>query len=115
MKTRTFTQELNRLDEDETPIVVEYTYLPGAPEEGPSYASGGQPADPPEIDIKNIFDKATGGKIGVTEAEFEKFHELLLENHVDDGPDPDDARDALMERAELDREHDLAEGMGEDF
>jgi hypothetical protein len=115
MKPHTFTQELYLHDEDETPVMVEYSYLPGAPEQGPSYASGGQPADPPEIDIVNIFIKATGDKIGVTEAEFEKFHELLLENHVDDGPDPDDARDARMERAELDREHDLAEDMGEDF
>ncbi len=98
MKPCTFTQELNRLDEDETPVMVEYTYLPGAPEQGPSYASGGQPADPPEIDIVNMFDKATGAKIVVTEAEFEKFHEWLLENHIDDGADPDDLRDDREDR-----------------
>ena len=115
MKPRTFTQQLTHPNNDEILMCVEYTYLPGAPEEGPSYASGGQPADPPEIDIVNIFIKATGDKIGVTEAEFEKFYELLLENHVDEGPDPDDARDARMDRAELDREYNFAEDMGEDF
>jgi hypothetical protein len=35
-------------------IAVEYGYVPGAPEEGPSYASGGQPAEPIEIDVHDM-------------------------------------------------------------
>ena len=34
----------------EVEVEVSYTVLWGAPEQGPSYASGGQPADPDEID-----------------------------------------------------------------
>jgi hypothetical protein len=30
---------------------IDYRYTPGAPEQGPSYASGGQPADPPEVEF----------------------------------------------------------------
>lgn len=34
----------------ELEVEVSYTVAWGAPEQGPSYASGGQPADPDEID-----------------------------------------------------------------
>jgi hypothetical protein len=36
-------------------VQVRFTYLPGAPEQGPSYASGGQPADPDEVEIDAIL------------------------------------------------------------
>lgn len=36
---------------DEIEVEIAFTYLKGAPEQGPSYASGGQPADPDEIDL----------------------------------------------------------------
>ena len=32
-------------------VKIAYTYTKGQREEGPSYASGGQPAEPPEIEI----------------------------------------------------------------
>ena len=32
-------------------VCVKYTYIRAVPEEGPSYASGGQPAEPAEIEI----------------------------------------------------------------
>jgi hypothetical protein len=32
-------------------VSVGYTFTKGQREEGPSYASGGQPAEPPEIEI----------------------------------------------------------------
>lgn len=32
-------------------VEVDYTYTPGYPEQGPSYASGGEPACLPEIEI----------------------------------------------------------------
>ena len=36
-------------------VQVRFTYLPGAPEQGPSYASGGQPAEPDEVEIDAIL------------------------------------------------------------
>lgn len=33
---------------------ITYTYLDGAPEQGPSYASAGQPADPDEIEFVSV-------------------------------------------------------------
>jgi hypothetical protein len=41
-------------DERETayPVVdIDFTFLPGAPERGPTYACGGTPADPAEIEM----------------------------------------------------------------
>ena len=32
-------------------IEIVFSYSPGAPEQGPSYASGGQPAEPPEVEF----------------------------------------------------------------
>lgn len=31
-------------------VELTYTFLPGSPERGPTYASGGEPPDPPEVD-----------------------------------------------------------------
>lgn len=35
-------------------VEITYTFLKGAPEQGPSYASGGQPADPDEIEFVSV-------------------------------------------------------------
>lgn len=35
----------------EVDVEVAYNYTPGRPARGPSYASGGEPADPPEIEF----------------------------------------------------------------
>jgi hypothetical protein len=35
----------------EIEVDIVYTYTPGRPARGPSYASGGEPADPPEIEF----------------------------------------------------------------
>jgi hypothetical protein len=40
---------------DEIDVEITYNYTPGRPARGPSYASGGEPADPPE----NEFVSAT--------------------------------------------------------
>jgi hypothetical protein len=42
-------------DNFQRPIEIVFTYLPGAPAQGPSYASGGQPAEPAEISIEAIY------------------------------------------------------------
>ena len=39
---------------DGTLVVVVYTVSWGAPEQGPSYASGGQPADPDEVELVRV-------------------------------------------------------------
>jgi hypothetical protein len=101
MKPRTFTQQLTHPNNDEILMCVEYTYTPGAPEQGPSYASGGQPADPPEVEIVNCWNQATGKAAELTREDHALTCELLIENHVDDGPDPDDARDAREDRVEF--------------
>jgi hypothetical protein len=52
-KRYTYTAELSwggDVPTAEHEVTVSYTVLFGAPEQGPSYASGGQPADPDEID-----------------------------------------------------------------
>lgn len=36
-------------------VDVEFTYTPGEPERGPSYASGGEPATGPEIEIISVL------------------------------------------------------------
>jgi hypothetical protein len=48
----------------------------GAPETGPTYASGGEPAEPPEWEIDSIYLRwyRAGGALG---AEFEATHELF--------------------------------------
>jgi len=35
----------------EIAVDIVYTYTPGRPARGPSYASGGEPADPPEVEF----------------------------------------------------------------
>lgn len=46
---------------DEIRVIITFTFLKGAPEQGPSYASGGQPADPDEIEFVSakLFDEHT--------------------------------------------------------
>ena len=45
----------------ETGVDVTYNYTPGRPARGPSYASGGEPADPPEVEfVKAVL---TGAKL----------------------------------------------------
>ena len=40
--------------EHEFDVVIDFDFVPGSPERGPSYASGGEPADPPEVDITSV-------------------------------------------------------------
>ena len=39
---------------DAIEVEITYTYLPGAPEQGPTYSSGGQPADPDEVEFVSV-------------------------------------------------------------
>jgi hypothetical protein len=35
-------------------VTIAYTFTKGAPEQGPNYASGGQPADPDEVELISV-------------------------------------------------------------
>ena len=35
-------------------VEITYTFTPGAPEQGPTYSSGGQPADPDEVEFVSV-------------------------------------------------------------
>ncbi|CAB4165118.1 hypothetical protein UFOVP833_28 [uncultured Caudovirales phage] len=39
---------------DAIEVEITYTFTPGAPEQGPSYSSGGQPADPDEVELIRV-------------------------------------------------------------
>ena len=47
---------------DEIEVEITYTYIAGRPARGPSYASGGEPADPPEIEF--VSATVTGSTLG---------------------------------------------------
>ena len=91
---------VNREDEDETELVLHYTYSPGYPERGPTYDCGGTPVEPPELEIY-LVSSEDEDDIELTEEEIEKFTLHVMENHVDDGFDADAAyeakRDQLIE------------------
>lgn len=63
----------------EVEAMVTFTYLKGAPEQGPSYASGGQPADPDEIEFVSA-EHCCNGK----PAPFHGGFADLEQNHLDD-------------------------------
>jgi hypothetical protein len=89
--------------------VAEFTVSPAEPERGPSYSSAGEPGCAAEVEDVEVFYvlKGKGGKtLKERRPELDEIvdHDTLLEfvAEEDDGPDPDDARDAAMDR-EYDR------------
>jgi len=101
--TRTHTVDWTRDDEDETEIVVEYTFSPGCKAHYGSMNYAGHPAEGPEVEIVGAWLAADGGKLAtriavtLTDAEREKVRDYILENHEDDD-DPDDARERRDEQ-----------------
>ena len=57
----------------------------------------------------NCRDQATGASIILVDNELVEIEDLLIENHVDEGPDPDDARDARDYRVKDDWDFDEGE------
>lgn len=91
------TMILARLDEQQTQVVVEFTYKPGSA--GGYSRSGFEPDDPPEIEIEQVDLVADplAPSIKPTEAEVEKWVEVIADTYVPDDPDdnydPDEWRD----------------------
>lgn len=86
-------------------VGFDFTYTPGCPEQGPSYASGGEPATGPEVEIQKATLQIVDGEkkekveappwlMAIFHAD-DDLHGTLAENFEDnDGPDPDAAYDA---------------------
>ena len=101
------------VDIDGTEIVcqVDYTYIPGSPECGPSYSSGGEPAGSPEVEFDEVRLCGPGTSTMPAPDWFanavinsEKVYSQLIDKHVsDEGSDYD--VDAAYER-KRDREMD---------
>jgi len=81
-------------------IWVHFHFTPGCPQTGPSYASGGEPASPPEIDIElcEIVDDDER-VIGVLRTDLQgefasyAYHELVNSADEQLAPDPERQRE----------------------
>jgi hypothetical protein len=77
--TTTITREILNADFDsigEIEIDIEGTYYHGCPAKGPSYSSGGEPEEHPEVEITSSFHRQE--EINLTEAEIEEIEEKIL-------------------------------------
>lgn len=95
-------------DEYAYPVIcIEYTYTPGCPATGPSYASGGEPACPPELEV-NGATLVKGDGLTPTQEELNAWAVKWMDDDsnyslaVDEAedwmrPDPDDQRDQMRD------------------
>jgi len=89
-------------------VEIEFGYIPGCPETGPSYASGGEPATPDEIEVHSVKVIKDEGVQMPPEWWREKAQEWLDDKGYDAAreiaisdlePDPDDMRDRMRDEA----------------
>jgi hypothetical protein len=89
-------------------VQIEFGYTPGYPEIGPSYASGGEPATPDEIEIHSVTVTNREGIDMPPEWWRERAQEWLDDKGYDaarkialsdNEPDPDDMRDRMRDDA----------------
>ena len=93
---------------------IEYTVEPGEPERGPTYACGGTPASPAEVDIRSVtavIEKWHGREKRITRYPVEGWllslitncpdinADLISEAEDEGGPDPDAGRDQRIDDA----------------
>lgn len=93
-------------------VEIKFSYVPGYPETGPSYSSGGEPASPDEIEVQSVKVINVEG-IEMPEAWWHQRAQAWLDDkgydaarheaRSDNEPDPDDLRDRMMDR-EMDRD-----------
>lgn len=81
--------------DDETEVTVEYSISGGCAAHMGSLSYAGHPAEAPEVEIVKVFNES--GPVKHTDAEDERWCQWIVENHEDDGPDPDDERDRIAE------------------
>ncbi len=85
-------------------IEIEFNFVPGSPEVGPSYSSGGEPATPDEIEAIKVT-VIDGDGIGMTDEQWLDRAQSWLDDDgydaalavVDIGPDPDEMRDRMRD------------------
>jgi|ERR1700722_1263964 len=88
-------------DDQEIELLIYFTFLPGSLEQGPSYASGGQPAEPAEVELHHV--ERREGVAWVPTRDFDEwaaeylhgdgYAEACEEADARSGPDPDAAYD----------------------
>jgi hypothetical protein len=85
-RTRSAAVSVGWEDEDGNAFTVECSVTPGQPERGPSYSSGGEPAEAPEVDVLRVLDdtgKERPDLIALVEADFERIEEQAIEDAED--------------------------------
>lgn len=60
-------------------IKIDYTWLPGAPEQGPTYACGGQPADPDEVELMRAV-LVNGDGLAPTQEQIDEWAQNWLDD-----------------------------------
>ena len=71
-------------DNYQRPVEIAFTYLPGTPEQGPSYASGGQPAEGAEVDIEAVYFLGNDEIDVGNESQYGPLPEWMVEKLSDD-------------------------------
>ncbi len=92
-------------------VEIEFNYVPGYPETGPTYSSGGEPAAPDEIEAIKVT-VINGDGIGMTERQWLERAQSWLDDGgynaardiANSGPDPDEARERAYEDRQMDRD-----------
>ena len=74
---------LDREDQDDIPLQIDYTYLRGSPESYSTY--GWDPADGPEVDILAVT--SNGGSFELTGEELERIIGQIIDDHEDSDVD----------------------------
>lgn len=94
-------------------VEIEFGYAPGYPETGPTYASGGEPAAPDEIEAHSVKVINAEGIDMPPSWWLERAQDWLDDKGydaargeacADNEPDPDDARERAREDREMDRD-----------
>lgn len=95
-------------------VDIEFSFTSGCPATGPSYASGGDPASPAEVEMISAT-LADGDGLAPTQDQVDDWakdwlsdagYHAALDVAADAGPDPDAAYEAARDDRELERHLD---------
>lgn len=91
--TRTFTR-----DNGETEVAVEYSMTGGSPAVTSGPPEFCDPGEAPEVEIESVTCLVDGADLVLTDAEAARaINEAYADLPEDDGPDPDDWRDQMID------------------